>query len=215
MASALAYGAALHYFRREPRATRERAEQAMAISNEHGFPFWLGMATSLRGWALSEQGDPAEGIVQLRQGMAISQALRTELARPHFLTMLAQAHGRAGQFADASGALEEALAIVARQDDRTYDTVDVYHAKGELLLAQGDEQGAEAGRCFGHAIEIARRQGAKSLELRATLGLARLLQRQEKRAEAHQRLAAIYGWFTEGFDSPDMQTAKAMLQELA
>ena len=215
MASALAYGAALHYFRREPRATRERAEQAMAISNEHGFPFWLGMATSLRGWALSEQGDCAGAIVHLRQGMAISQALRTELARPHFLTMLAQAHGRAGQFADASGALEEALAIVARQDDRTYDTVDVYHAKGELLLAQGDEQGAEAGRCFGHAIEIARRQGAKSLELRATLGLARLLQRQEKRAEAHQRLAAIYGWFTEGFDSPDMQAAKAMLQELA
>jgi predicted ATPase len=215
MASALAYASVLHYFRREPRATRERAEQTIAIASEHGFPFWLAMTTSLRGWALSEQGEYAEAIVQLRQGMAISQALRTDLARPHYLTMLAQALGRTGQFADASAVLEEARAIVARQDERTHDAVDVYHTKGELLLAQGDEQAAEAGRCFGQAIEIARRQGAKSWELRATLSLARLLQRQGKRAEARQQLAAIYGWFTEGFDSPDMQAANATLQALA
>jgi len=214
MASALAYASVVHYFRREPRATRERAEQTMAIASEHGFPFWLAMATSLRGWALCEQGECAEAIVQLRRGMAISQALRTDLARPHYLTMLAQALGRTGQFADAEAVLEEARATVARQDDRTHDAMDVYHMKGELLLAQGDERAEEAGRNFAHAIDIARRQGAKSWELRATISLARLMRHQGKRAEARQRLAAIYGWFTEGFDSPDMQAAKATLQEL-
>jgi predicted ATPase/class 3 adenylate cyclase len=213
-ASALWYAAALHFFRREPRAARELAEQTIAIANEHGFPFWLATATSVRGWALCEEGECAEGIAQLRQGMAISQALRTDLARSHYLSMLAHALGRIGQYADASAVLEEALAAVARQDDRTHDAMDVYHAKGELLLAQGDEQTAEAGRYFGHAINIARRQGAKSWELRATLSLARLLQRQGKRTEAHERLAAIHGWFTEGLDSADMEAATALLQEL-
>jgi tetratricopeptide (TPR) repeat protein len=215
MASALAYAAALHYFRREPREARERAEQTIAIASEHGFPFWLSMGTCLRGWALCEEGECTEAIVQLRQGMAISQALRTELGRPNYLSMLARALGRIGQFADASAVLEEAQAIVAGRDERTYDAADVYHMKGELLLAQEDEHVSEAGRCFGQAIEIARRQGAKSWELRATLSLARLRQREGKRAEARERLSAIYGWFTEGFDTPDMRAARAKLEELA
>ena len=214
MASALAYATALHYFRREPRETRERAEQAIAISSEHGFPFWMGMVTGLRGWALGEQGEGAEAIVQLRQGMAISQAVRSELGRPHFLTMLAQALARVGQWSDVEAVLEEARATVAHRDDRTHDSVDVYHMMGELLLARGGEPAAAAGH-FERTIDIARRQGAKSWELRATLSLASLLQRQDRRAEAHRRLAAIYGWFTEGFDTPDMRAARAKLEELA
>jgi class 3 adenylate cyclase/predicted ATPase len=215
MASALAYATALHYFRREPRETRERAEQTIAISNEHGFPFWLAMTTSLRGWALGEQGESAEAIALLRQGMAISQAVRSELARPHYLTMLAQALARAGQWSDAHALLEEARATVARYDDRTHDAADVYHMTGELLLSRGDEPAAEAARYFERTIDIARRQGARSWELRATLSLARLWQREGKRADARERLAAIYGWFTEGFDSSDMRAARATLEELA
>src|SRR4029453_4300585 len=198
MASALAYATALHYFRREPRETRERAEQTIAISGEHGFPFWMGMVTSPRGWALGEQGEGAEAIVQLRRGMAISQAVRCELARPHFLTMLAQAVARAGQWSDAEAVLEEARATVARHDDRTPDAADVYHMTGELLLLRGDEPAAEAARYFERTIDIARRQGARSWELRATLSLARLWQREGKRAEARERLAAIYGWVPQG-----------------
>jgi class 3 adenylate cyclase/tetratricopeptide (TPR) repeat protein len=215
MASAFAYAAVLHYFRREPDATRQRAEQTIAIASEHGFPFWLAMGTNLRGWALSEQGAYTEAIVQLRQGLAISQALRTELGRPHYLIMLARTLAATGKLADASGMLEEAMAMVVRQGERTYDAVDVHHAKGELLLAQGSGQDAEASWHFTHALDIAGRQGARSLELRVTLSLAQLLQRQGHRAEARQRLMAICDQFSEGLDSTEMRAAKAMLQELA
>jgi class 3 adenylate cyclase/predicted ATPase len=212
-ASALYYTGTLHFFRREPRPARERADQTIAIAGEHGFPFWMAAATCIRGWALCEEGKLEEGIAQLRQGMALSQALRTELARSHYLAMLAHALGRAGRYDEAATVLEEALLAVARQKERTHDAVDVYHMKGELLLAQGDEQAAEAARYFDRTTDLARRQGAKSWELRATISLARLLQREGKRVEARERLAAIYGWFTEGFDAPDMLTAEAMLRE--
>jgi class 3 adenylate cyclase/tetratricopeptide (TPR) repeat protein len=215
MASAFAYAAVLHYFRREPGPARERAEQTIAIASEHGFPFWLAMATCLRGWALSELGQHAEAIAHLRQGLAISQALRTDLGRPHYLAMLAQALWRTGQFAEASAALEEALAMVAAHDDRSYDAMDVYHAKGELLLAQGEGHDEEASRHFARALDIARRQGAKSLELRAALGQARLLQRQGRRAEAREPLEAICSWFTEGLDSTEMRAARGLLKTLA
>jgi predicted ATPase len=187
----------------------------MALSNEHGFPFWLNMTAMLRGWAIAEQGQAAAGIAQLRQGLVTWRVMRTELSRPQFLVMLAQALARAGELPDGLAALDEALTIVQNNVERSYEAVDVYALKGELLLAQGGQQETEAAACFQHAIALARRQGTKMGELRATISLARLLQRQGKGAEARQQLAAIYGWFTEGFDTPDLQAAKALLEELA
>jgi predicted ATPase len=215
LASALAYAAALYYFRRQARPTQEWAEQTMALSNEHGFPFWLNMTVMLRGWAIAEQGQAAAGIAQLRQGLVTWRVMRTELSRPVFLVVLAQALALAGQLPDGLTALDEALTIVQNNVERSYEAVDVYALKGEFLLAQGGQQETEAAACFQHAIDLARRQGTKIGELRATISLARLWQRQGKGTEARQQLAAIYGWFTEGFDAPDLQAAKALLEELA
>jgi tetratricopeptide (TPR) repeat protein len=214
LAVALAYGSSLHYFRRESQLTLEWAERVITLANEQGFPFWLAMGTMVRGWALTEQGQVSEGIAQLRQGLT-TWRVHTALARPSYLTMLAQGLARAGELGEAFAALDEAMATVSERADRTFETMEVYHLKGALLLEQGEAKHAEAEACLRRAIEIARRQGAKPWELRATLTLSPLLERHGKRAEAHRDLAAIYGWFTEGLDTPDARAARALLQRLA
>ena len=213
LAFAFTYATVLHYFRREEQATLEWAERTVALSNEHGFPFWSTMGLMLRGWALSEQGRSTEGIAQLREGLALWRAAGTELGRPTYLTMLAHALARRGQLADAFAVLDEALSVVSKQP--THEGLDVHFAKAALLLAQGEAKGSEAAAGLRHVIDLARRQGARCWELRATTSLSRLLQREGKRAEAHRQLAAIYGGFTEGFDTVDAREAQALLRELS
>jgi len=215
LTSAFAYEAGLYYFRREPEPTREAAERCLALANEHGFPFWQSMGIMLRGWALGELGELAESISLMRRGLALGQTLRAELARANYLTMFAEALARAGQHAEAFQVLDEALSMVTALGDRSYDAVDVYELKGRLLLARGEENAAEAEACFRHAVDLTRRHGTKGWELRATVALSRLWQRQGKRAEAHRELVGIYGWFTQGLDAREMQAARALLQELA
>jgi predicted ATPase len=148
------------------------------------------------------------------QGLAAFQATGMRLQYPHFLALLAEAYGKAGQAEEGLSVLAEALALVEETGERYYGA-ELYRLKGELLLMQGDEAESEAEASFHKAIEVARRQQAKSWELRATMSLCRLWQRQGKREEARQRLAEVYGWFTEGFDTPDLQEAKALLEELS
>jgi predicted ATPase len=183
----------------------------------------------MRGWALAEQGQEQEGIAQMHQGLRAYQATGAEWSRPTFLALLAEAYGKTSQPEEGLCDLEEALAGVNRDNSRFYES-ELHRLKGELLLArerQGrksentgprplapDPQG-EAEVCFHKAVEIAQRQQAKSLELRAAVSLARLWQQQGKRHEAHQLLFEIYGWFTEGFDTKDLQDAKTLLDELA
>jgi predicted ATPase len=176
----------------------------------------------MRGWALAEQGQGKEGISQIRQGLIDYQATGAELFRPHHLALLAEAYQKNGQVEEGLATLAEALAFVDRTGERFYEA-ELYRIKGELTLAQSsvtdprllvpDPQG-EAEACFLKAIEIAQKQQAKSLELRAATSLARLWQQQSKQKEAHQLLSTIYGWFTEGFDTKDLQEAKALLEEL-
>jgi predicted ATPase len=219
LAYALNFAANLYQFRRERQAVQERAEALLALAGEQGFPVWLAWGTILRGWALAEQGQGEEGIAHIRQGLAAWQATGSAVWRPYFHALWAEAYRKVGQGEEGLGVLAEALTTVDKTGERYYEA-ELYRLKGELTLqkspgsgVRSPESGAE--ECFLKAIDIARKQQAKSLELRAVMSLARLWQQQGKKKEAHEMLAEIYGWFTEGFDTKDLQEAKALLQELA
>jgi predicted ATPase/class 3 adenylate cyclase len=204
----------LHQFRGDVRAAQENTESLIALCAEYGLTYWLAHATIVRGWAMAEQGRPQEGIAQIQEGLAHTRAIGwSELYRPYGLSLLAEACGEAGRLDEGLSALTEALAIADEHENRYYDA-EMHRLKGELLLKQDDSNAAAAQNCFERAVEIARKQSAKSLELRATTSLARLLARQDRRDEAHAMLADIYNWFTEGFDAADLKDAKALLDEL-
>jgi predicted ATPase len=215
-AFALFFSAWLHHFRREPEAARERTETLLALTREHGFSFWSSIATMVHGWALAVQGQAEDGIAEIRSAVIAFRATGARMQAPNYSAMLAEACGQAGQTEEGLSILAEALAEVEKTGERYYEA-EFYRLRGELTLKQsrGRSPESEAEECFRKAIEIARRQSAKSLELRAVVSLSRLWQRQGKRQEARQRLAEIYGWFTEGFDTQDLQEARALLEEWA
>jgi predicted ATPase len=214
LAFALRNAAWLHQHRREAPAAQARAEAAIVIATDQGFPFLLAHGTALRGWALAEQGQSAEGIAEMQQGLAIFQTIGQEVGRMGALVLLAEGYGKAGQVEAALDALHEALATAERRGARRWEA-ELYRLKGELLLEQTVDHTGEAEACLQQALAIALRQQAKSFELRAAMSLSRLWQRQGKRAEARELLAPVYGWFTEGFDTADLQDARALLEELA
>jgi predicted ATPase len=217
LAFALFFTAMLHQFRREGPAVQERVETGITLSTEQGFPSWLAAATILQGWVLAKQGKGEGGIAQMCQGLSAYQDVGSELWRPYFLALLAQAYGEAGQAEEGLTVLAEALTIVERTGERWWEA-EVYRVQGELFLqraaGRGHQAEEEAEACFYQALAIARRQQAKSLELRAAMSLARLWQGQGKHVEARQLLAPIYGWFTEGFDTADLCEAKGLLEAL-
>jgi predicted ATPase len=230
LAYALISAAWLHQYRREEQRVQERVEAVIALCTEQGFPFWLPYGTILRGWVLAEQGQGEEGIALIQQGLAAVWATGTELGWSYNLALLAEAHGRVGQIKKGFSALAEALTVVNKTGERRYEA-ELYRLKGQLTLQKFQVSGskfqvppspqhltpnprAEAEACFLKAVEIARKQQAKSLELRAVMSLARLWQQQGKKAEARQMLAEIYGWFTEGFDTADLRDAEVLLKKL-
>jgi len=222
LAYALGPAASIHQCRREVHAAQERAEAAIVLSTEHGFALRLAWGKVVRGWALVEQGQGEEGLTQIRQGLTAYRATGAEVLRPYFLALLAEAQRKTGQAEEGLSVLAEALDTVHNTGERWFEA-ELYWLKGELLLAQEGyrlqalgyrEKTEEAEKCFLKAIEIARGQQAKSWELRAATSLVRLWQQQDKQKEAHQLLSEIYGWFTEGFDTKDLQEAKALLEEL-
>jgi predicted ATPase len=221
LAFALAFTAYLHHFLRERQATQERLEELMPLCTEQGFAQWLSAGTHLQGWALTEQGQEEEGIGQMRQSLAADRATGTGLGRPWLLAPLAEAYGKVGQAEEGLTVLAEALDFANKKGERWYEA-ELHRLKGELLLMQGEGEADTSATlstrveaCFQHAIEIARQQSAKTFELRAVMSLSRLLQSQGKGEEAQGMLAEIYGWFTEGFDTPDLQEARALLEELS
>jgi class 3 adenylate cyclase/predicted ATPase len=212
LAFALFRAAWLHEFCRVWPVVAEHTEAAIAISAEQGFADFLLLGTFRRGAALVEQGGTDEGIAQMRDALAAMPSRGRELDRPYYLAGLAAAYRKAGRTGDALVHVTEALALVEKRDERHWEA-EIYRVKGELLLESGGSCKAET--CFRRAIEIARRQSAKSLELRATTSLARLLDKQGRRAEARRMLGAIYSWFSEGFDTADLRDAKALLDALS
>ncbi len=231
LAFALDHAAWLHHYRREAAETQERAEEDAGFSGERGFPFFLAQGTILRGWAMAEQGRDAEGIAEMRQGLAAQEVTGAAVSRPYWLSLLARADGRSGRAEDGLRVLGEASAMMA--DQHVWEA-ELHRLRGELLLARlsgGDDAGTtptdapgvtDAGQpitqaeiCFRHALDIARGQQARSLELRAATSLARLWRDHGRLAQARDLLAPVYGWFTEGFDTADLKDAKALLDQLA
>jgi len=215
---ALFFAAVLHQCRREPQQVQEQAEEVLRLATEQGFRTWIAGGTLLRGWALVQQGAVEEGIAQLRQGHNAWLAMGNELGKTQILARLAEAYGQAGRTKEGLELLAEALAAMETNAERHYEA-DLYRLKGDMLL---QNTGApppvpvqlEAEAYLQQAIAVARRQGAKFLELRAVRSLGRLWQAQGKCEEARQLLQETYHWFTEGFDTPDLQEAQALLAAL-
>jgi predicted ATPase len=224
LATALYFAAVVHANRGEQALAQERNEEMLALGVEQGFPLFVAGGTFGRSATLVMQGqlEVEEGIAQMRRSMEASRATGAESRIPELLAALAVVQGVAGQIEEGLTSLAEAQATVDRTGERYHEST-LSLLKGSLLLVQtspgrdpGDhpEKAAEAEACFRHAIDVARQQKAKSLELRAATSLSRLWQQQGKRDEARELLAGVYGWFTEGFDTADLQAAKTLLEEL-
>lgn len=231
-AYALLFSAFSHQYRREVRQSQEQAERCVAYCREYGIAQEREWANVVRGWAIAEQGLVTDGIAQMRQSITTLRVMHSELVLTYHYALLAEALGKAGQVEEGLAAVAEGVEILQRTQERFYEA-ELYRLKGQLTLKQSEVRGPESGvsntqhptpstqaeaeaeACFRKALEIARYQGTKSLELRAATSLARLWQQQGKQKEAHRMLAEIYNWFTEGFDTQDLQEARARLEDLS
>ena len=213
LAAALFWAARLHLMRGEAQAAQEQAEALIALSTEHTLPVYVATGRFTLGWALAAQGQAEAGVTLMRQGLAGVQATGGGVSAPTFLPVLAAASGRLGQVDAGMSMLSEALALTDQTGVRWYEA-EAYRIKGNLLLRQAVPDAAQAEACFQQAIAIAQTQSAKSWELRAATSLARLWQSQGKDQDAYDLLAPVYHGFTEGFDTADLQDAKALLVEL-
>jgi tetratricopeptide (TPR) repeat protein len=207
----LYYACWVEWLTASPQTAQRLAEEAMAVSDEHGFNFWLGLALSFRGWSLSASGQTEEGLATLTKALSICRATGAVVTTPLALILLAEVHAQLGRPVEGLNCLAEAAQIVEVTEERC-DESELHRLRGDLLNATGHP--SEAERNYHQALAVARRQSAKFLELRAATGLARLWRDQGKRTEARDVLAAIYNWFTEGFDTPVLKEAKALLDQL-
>jgi DNA-binding winged helix-turn-helix (wHTH) protein/predicted ATPase len=231
LAHALLFRAILHQLRREERLAEEHADAAIAVATEHGLVMYEAMATTARGWTQIGSGRAEEAVEQIRQGLAAQQTTGARLVRPHFLALLSGALEKAGRADEALGVLEEALAIADSTGERYYEA-ELHRLKGEQLIASAtrpdvrpsargrtaDSESsalASAERCFMQSIEIAQRQKARSLEMRAAMSLARLHRDQRKPKSAVALLRQTYRSFSEGFETVDLREARALLDELS
>jgi adenylate cyclase len=211
---ALAFAARLHHFRQEWHVVQERAEAVMALAGEQGFTQFLAAGTYHRSCALVQQGQFEEGMTYFRQSLTATRATGTEYNRSTWLASLAEAYRLGEQFEEGLLVIDEAMAAAQKTGERAY-AAERYRLKGELLLHQSSNNQAAAETSFLQALNVARPQHAKSWELRTAVSLSRLWQQQGKRDEARKLLTPIYGWFTEGFDTADLQEASALLKALA
>jgi predicted ATPase/DNA-binding winged helix-turn-helix (wHTH) protein len=205
----------VHWLRGDAAAMQERVAELVALTNQEGFAYWAAQATLWRGWILTTQGQYAEGIALMRQGLIARHATGASPYQGSHLALLAEAYRNAGQVDEGLRVVDGALASAGTTGGRLYEA-ELHRLKGELLLqagVQGLRTGVdqEAEDCFRQSLAVARRQQAKSWELQAAVSLCHLWQRQGKRTEAGQFLAEVYGWFSEGFDTANLQQAKALL----
>jgi tetratricopeptide (TPR) repeat protein len=190
--------------------TQRHAEELLALSTEHGFPLFMGWATALRGRSLVTLGQAREGLMLLSGGLTAVRATGAVASTPLLFIWLAQACAMLGQPVEGLNHLAEAAQIVETTDERDVEA-ELHRWRGNLLNATGDPSAAE--QSYHQALAVAKRQSAKTWELLTAMSLARLWRDQGKRTEAHDLVAPIYGWFTEGFDTPVLRDAKALLDQ--
>ncbi len=207
----LAFVALVHVFRREMGATRQRAKAAIEMSAEQRNPFFLAYGGVLHGWALAAQDQLEDGIAEIQKAIATYRATGSQTWLPYLLALQVETYARAKRLDEGLASVAEALTLA---DEERCWQAELNRIKGELLLAVSSNNHAEAEHCFSQALDIARRQQAKSWELRATTSLSSLWCDQGKRKEARDLLTPVYDWFTEGFDTSDLKDAKALLENL-
>ena len=212
IANTLALAAYLEAYHHNLDKTLEFAAATARLAEEHGLPYYAAIALLTRGWAVAMHGHD-EGIELIREGLASSLAIGTKQQHGYFLALLAEALNKAGRVEEALEALKEGMDVTERNNEPFYEA-EMYRLKGDALVMAGVDSPSEAESCFQRAIEIARKQQAKSFELRAAMSLARLWRQQGKREEGRGLLKEIYDWFTEGLDTPDLKDARALLDEI-
>jgi predicted ATPase len=195
------------------RTVEERATGLIKLTRDQGFAHWHATATFLHGWALAAAGGVAAGLDEMRRGLAAKQATGAQLKVPYYLGLMAGVLRGAGSGSEALTLLDDALARVNQTGERWFEA-ELHRLKGEAVLARSSGRAAEAEACYEHALTVARDQGARLWELRAATSLARLWRDQGRRAKARDLLTPVYGWFTEGFDTADLKSAKELLKEL-
>jgi len=211
---AIDFAAYLAHYCRLGAEVQARGEEEMAIAADQAFPFWHSLGTLHKGVGLLQLGRPEEALPVLLQGLGAFRGSGAEIRVPSYLGMVADAYTRLGRFEDAREALDEALSVAEKNDDRCYEA-ELHRLRGELLLAECPESISEAEATFLRAIETARMQHSKAWELRSTAGLAQLWQRTGRRDDARAALAAVYSTYTEGFMTPDLVGANALLESLS
>ena len=217
VAFGLNMAALLRQYRGDAPETRALAEEALLLTEAHGLVFVTAMASILKGWALTQEDELDEGTAQMRRGLAAQLATGAEMARPYWLCRIAEACHRPGAVHEGLALLDEAEAAVELTRESCWEA-EIYRLRGQLLLAASEPVGPEAARsaeaCYRRALEVARRQGARSLELRAAVSLSRLWQAEGREGEAREFLAPIFAWFSEGRETVGLRAAATLLAEL-
>jgi predicted ATPase/class 3 adenylate cyclase len=213
LAFAQCWLACVSQLRRDARTVLKQANVTVTLTTEQGFPIWTAMATSFRGWALAMLDKGEEGVVELQKGIAAWKATGAGAWLPFYCIMEAEAFDVCGRAKDALQKLDDAQVAMEKTEERWCEA-EIYRLRGALLLRHSIPPQREAENWFQRALDVAGRQRAKSLELRSATSLARLWRDQGKRTDARALLAPIYGWFTEGFDTPVLQEAKTLLDQL-
>jgi len=211
------YLAVLHCLRREVSRVQHLTEAALALASQHDYPHWYGMSRVIHGWTLVMLGQPEAGLAEVHAGLAAREALGTSTS-PFSYLLLAEVYAAMGQTETGLRVLVETQEAAQHLQEYWVEP-ELYRLKGELLLglsrqgSKGRRQPleSEAEACFRAALDLARRQQAKAPELRAAMSLSQLWQVRGRHAEARQVLAEIHSWFTEGFATPDLRQAKALL----
>jgi predicted ATPase len=217
VAFGLDLAAVVRQYRGDAPATRTLVDEALELSEAHGLAFIGAMASMLKGWVLVQEDVLAEGIAQMRHGLAAQLATGAELARPYWLCLLAEACHRMGAVREGLALLDEAEAAVEQTHERYWEA-EIHRLRGQLLLAAWEPGASAAARsaeaCYRRALDVARRQGARSLELRTAVSLSRMWQAEGREPEAREFLAPIYEWFSEGRETADLRTAAELMAEL-